>query len=194
MVRQLCPEISDAELAECLARRAGIRRGERESLILQGQNLDLLAGVVDGDDALTAKQWKEQSHEASKARKAAAVDHLREQQLLSEVGIQQLESSAGLRKAPSAPVQRAPPTKDVWAWEEQHLKARLPSVKGCTIQDARNAHATTWTARYPGCTPGSRSRSYGHSVSSEPAAKHCFAWAWARHTEATGVACPYQIF
>mmetsp|Transcript_7420 Transcript_7420/g.16331 ORF Transcript_7420/g.16331 Transcript_7420/m.16331 type:complete len:602 (+) Transcript_7420:185-1990(+) len=84
--------------------------------------------------------------------------------------------------------------RSAWSWTEPHLEQRIPQVKGCTISEINNRHYKGWSARYPGVSPGSRSRGYGsNGVTSDMAAKHCFGWLWATHQKATGESIPYDI-
>lgn len=86
--------------------------------------------------------------------------------------------------APKAPAQRASRVKT----DCSHF---LPPVGGgCSIQ--RIEQRRCWIAFYPGVSPASRTRTWGHFP--ELACRNaCLQWAWNHHTRLTGEACPHEI-
>ena len=64
------------------------------------------------------------------------------------------------------------------------LKRLIPDAVGCTLQHVPAKRC--FTARYPGASPGSRTRTYGFVFNRVQVLKHVIKWAWSEHKKATG--------
>ena len=80
------------------------------------------------------------------------------------------------------------PRRKIDLYHEQWVRENClpkPRPVGCTIQHNVDAHRTSWTARYPGCTPGSKTRQCKDGGDTmEQACGVVLAWLWNRHQAA----------
>jgi len=194
LLRAVNPDISDQEVAECLRARVGLQAKKLGvAPLLAGENLELMAGVLDADDVEAAKETREKAT-SDTVGKAMAVGYIRQRTLMPEYACVELLAAAGAKPQQAKPAAAAaaePAKKGLWSWEEKYLKARLPGVVGATIMQVPQRNC--WTARYPGAVPASRTRTYSKGLSCDLAAKHCFQWLWVQHEGATGEKCPYEL-
>ena len=160
---------------------------------MSGENLDLAAGAMDNDDLQSAKTYKQDTYVPKMTAKSSAIRHCGVKKYLEPQQVESLLADIGAKASLVQPKARKPGAKSTWSWTEQHLKTQLPKVVGCTITEVRNSRYTGWTGRYPGVKPGSRSKQFGHGISSETAAAHVFGWLWSTHSSVTGEEIPHDV-
>ena len=173
-----------------------IKEGEG-AVAFEGENLEMLAGVLDEDEMAHLVKAKSSYQQA--VRQATAKSHSVFQRDVGHVGA---ASSSGGGSASSSSG-RAPKRKiehvvaEADEYDSESLKRYLPQCKGAHV-----TVDTLWHNRivvsYPRASPPySRSCVFGpkstngHSVQS--AFVHCAKWAWESHFEITGEACPYEF-
>lgn len=193
LVRYHLPGIASAELAAIMKGRAGLMKNRKQSILMASDNLEHSGGCLDPSDLGEAKEFKGHGYAATVSMKAQTLKYLVERQLVDPKSIAQELADCGAKAAPDAPSTRGPKTKDVWSWGEKYLKTCIPKVEGCSIQEVKNQYSKVWVARYPGVTPGSRSRSYTNESGSQSAAKHVFQWVWQVHAAKTGAKIPNDL-
>eukprot|EP00971_Amphidinium_carterae_P308642 6133334-Amphidinium_carterae.1 len=78
-------------------------------------------------------------------------------------------------------------------FDTEALRKFLPEVPGCKVTEEKHWHTrlkATYPVQHP---PYSKSCSFVSSASKLEAAKVVLTWVWKHHTDATGVACPWQL-
>eukprot|EP00971_Amphidinium_carterae_P257469 5111116-Amphidinium_carterae.1 len=194
LVLYLIPDLQDKHLGEIILKRAGIQKGKtRTSVIMAGDNLELTAGAMEVQDYETAKNYKLDTHVAKVTAKSSAIRHCGVKKYLKPEEVENLLSKFGATPHVVQPRERKSAAKGTWTWTEKNLKQHIPKLAGCTITEERNERYTGWTGRYPNVKPGSRSKAYNETTSSDTAAAHVFGWLWSTHNAETGEQIPHEI-
>lgn len=77
---------------------------------------------------------------------------------------------------------------------EETLSMYLPGVAGCRLRLESHWHTRWHIAYLASAPPFTTSRVFGTLEEVWPAARHCILWAWKRHTDDGGQACPWDFW
>jgi hypothetical protein len=185
------PKISQEQLNAAFAARA--ETTTRASGVLSSSSV-LADTVLDPSDKKLMKDVEEQQE-----KRAVAATQTR----AALTGGSKFLEALGVKKAPflsKKPVKKVvavdeKPKKKVVDWEkvadQKAANDLMPVMKGASIQLV--TPKTCWTAYYPGCSPGSRTRTWGPRWSRGDCLKHCVKWAWEMHCKAGHSPCPFEL-
>jgi hypothetical protein len=176
LVRHALPKVSAAELEAAVAQRGPMRKVTSKSLLLEGENLEMLAKSIDADDLEEMKR-----HKAEMKKVAEAVAR----------ATSSTRSSASAHPAAPQGLQRIP-YKDEYTKEE--AERWIPKVHGCTVTKDVVRHFR-WVIAYPNEQPPfSVSKAWRHAGISElEALRSILKVVWGWHARATGEPCPWDL-
>lgn len=164
LMRHILPGISEAELREMLLARSP----QTKSATKTSHDFDVVDGVMDPSDRAAAKETAQRDAEHESNRQA----------FVSSLG----PGSLDLEAAPK-PASKAKAKAKATAARGNHevslrvaktpdwVRSYLPQVRGCTATEVPERRS--WAVFYPGCVPGSRTRTWGWALSQSALLKHC---------------------
>ena len=208
LIRWSLPKIKDADIANIIRRRAGLTERGRPSLLLTGSVLAKCDGSLARSDASEALEFKRDQLDPQVSMRAAAAHWLRGKGWMSDGEFAAFEKNerdrSGAREDRDVGAPRPEPPahllsrRKIEFYVERWVRDNcLPDPKptGCTIQHNVDVHRTSWTARYPGVSPASKTRHYKDGGStSEQACDLVMAWLWHQHqTKHPGADCPWDF-
>jgi hypothetical protein len=196
LVQRVLPELSEEEVRSIVAERK-VKKKQAFSSSVKETDKDVLGEVLPNEEALEVE--KEVFAPKRKAAASSSKEHraapsspratIATPPLFQEGGS---SGSGGDGAARAEPVRVLRPIVGE-AWTSTDARQFLPSRQGVSI----SVHtARSWQVKYyHRATPGPKShtRTWTADLPHREALMQVLLWVWARHTEATGQPCPWDL-
>lgn len=187
LVQHFLPHLSHQSLMACLAKR-GSSDKERAPLLQVGS--ELCDSVMEQDDKQSLKEMSEAHSKNTESREAFKESLTVGSHFLEVLG-KVISTPKAKAKSKTVKLTKIADLKKIA--DDKAAQKFMPIMKGAHIE-LRPLPKNCWTAYYPHCAPGSRTRTFGSRFSKPACLKHCLMWAWREHEKQHPVSpCPWKF-